>query len=165
MLLVVVCVSESACVQAGMCVCMCVCKCVCVSKGCNDLSFGPLPEVKRLLLHTHALGFLLTLAPSLFCKAPDSSDSTAEPSRGQELEVSLLLLSCVHIQHAVLSQCTEVSPSDAISTVPIWLLFLSAHSDTHKNPSLLIHLQWVLRKINLQLLFSEDGVGTVYSVR
>lgn len=70
-------------------------------------------------LHTHALGFLLTLAPSLFCKAPDSSDSTAELSGGPELEV-FLLLGYVHIQHTVLSQRMEVPPSDAIS-IPVWL--------------------------------------------
>lgn len=70
--------------------------------------------------HTHTLGFLLTLAPSLFCKAPDPADSTAELSRGLELEVSLLL-GHIHVQSMLLSQHVEVPASDAASAVPIQL--------------------------------------------
>lgn len=70
--------------------------------------------------HTHALGFLLTLAPSLLCKAPAPVDSTAELPGGPELEVSLLLVR-IHVQHTPLSRRVEVTASDTASAVPIRL--------------------------------------------
>lgn len=68
--------------------------------------------------NTHALGFLLTLAVLLFCKAPESTDEL-------ELEVSLLL-SHIHIQHTPLSRRMDVPASDAASVVPIRLIYSSA---------------------------------------
>lgn len=82
--------------------------------------------------HTHALGFSLTLAPSLFCKSPDPADSTAELSGGPEPEVSLLL-GHVHVPRARrFSRLVEVSASDAASAVPVQLACLCQPSSASR---------------------------------
>lgn len=153
------CASESACVQASMC------ECKRVSKGCSNHSFGLLPEAKTYSLHTHALGFLLTLAPRCFVKP--------QPHLTQQLNCLEARSWKRPCSSAVFTSSTRCFPSaQRCHLLMPFLLFplgscscQPTQTHAHEKPSLLIHLPWVLRKINFQLLFSENGVGTVYSVR
>lgn len=161
--LLVVRVCEQKCACASQHVCLQVCL---QRLQLHSCSFGPLSEMKHLSHTRTLLAFCSPLPPHCFAKpqtlmtqqlnyreawswtSPSSSSAFMSNARCFPGAWRCQLL-------------TPLLPSPFGSLAPV----SPAQPQTDEKSSFLIHLPWVQTKMNPQLSFSEDGVGSVYSGR